>query len=71
MEIKFKEAEQPKVERTYPYFGRSKNNGLIVLFFSEKTGLTCNNIGYAVGFYSTTWYEKDFILIQGQVTFKS
>jgi hypothetical protein len=71
VKIKFKEVEQPKVERTYPYFGRYKWNTFTVLFFGKETGVVVYGDVWKKGHFSNVWGECEFDPIKGEVTFKS
>lgn len=54
------------VEAPYPYFGRGKRTGNVVLFTGVNTG-TAVHIeeisAYPMGYYSETWTEEEFTRI--------
>jgi hypothetical protein len=60
--------EQPQQKQQYPYLGKSRE-GLIVLFTSTLHGVVLEDPkdNHEVGYQSTSWSEKDFERIKGQV----
>lgn len=44
----------------YPYVGRSKASGVIVLFTGYNTGVVLLDNGYAIGYQTDQWREETF-----------
>ena len=65
--------------KNYPYIGfyNHTDNKSLVLFTSPKTGTCIGNLiencryGSAIGKYSTTYHEEEFLIYQGKVTLEN
>lgn len=56
-------------DKKYPKLMISTKTGQIVLFSSEKVGITVNGIpGFPPGHFGADWLSENFIDFQGTVT---
>lgn len=66
MKITIQKAEEQKPKK-YPYMGIITSNGLMVLFTSEKRGISLNHSHHEFNTQITPWTESDFTTFNGTI----
>lgn len=69
MKVKSVDPKSPPPKQ-YPWIGKSRNNGEVVLFLKHESGITLvSAAGNKVGHYSDTWNEDAaFAHFNGEIT---